>query len=388
MADTPVVVVQGPRQCGKTTLVQAFAGNDVPFVTLDDSLALDSAQRNSGGFVSQFTGRVVIDEVQRAPGLFMAIKKSVDADRRPGRFLLTGSSNVLLLPRLSESLAGRMETIPLWPLSRAEIRNGVGDFVERLFEKELSIPPGENHADLLETVCRGGFPEPVSRAHFSRSRAWFDAYVKTVSERDVRDLAEIEGLTAMPRLLRVLARHCGESLNVSRLSREIGIPHTTLTRYISLLESVFVLRPLEAWTDAPKSAKTSKLMFADSGVLCSLLGLEPSTLTHDEVHMHRVMECYIAMEVLRLLPPFYRLLHFRSLRTWSVPIVIEAPDGRIVGLDICLEASPSPTSFRGLEVLAEIAGDRFVRGIVLYLGEGMVPVSDKLCATGMSALWT
>ncbi len=388
LGDTPVVVVQGPRQCGKTTLVRQFHW---PFVTLDDALSLDSAVRNPDGFIAQFPDHVVIDEVQRAPGLFLAIKKSVDADRRPGRFLLTGSSNVLLLPRLSESLAGRMETVPLWPLSQSEVCGGGGAFVQGLFEHPHPNPPPRGRepaaSTLWDVVCRGGFPEPLSRASFDRARAWFDAYVTTVTERDVRDLSDIEGLTAMPRLLRVLATQCGETLNVSRLSREVGIPHTTLTRYLSLLESVFVLRPIEAWTSQAKTAKTSKMMFTDSGVLASMLGIEPSSLPSVEVSARRLLECFVAMEVLRTLPPFYRLLHFRSVRTWSVPIVVEAPDGRIVGIDISLEPSPAPTAFRGLEMLQEIAGDRFVRGAVLHTGEGVQPVSNQMFACGVSVLW-
>jgi hypothetical protein len=336
----------------------------------------------------------VIDEVQRAPKLFMAIKKAVDADRRPGRFLLTGSSNVLLLPRLSESLAGRMETVPLWPLSQSEVRGGEGQFVRELFTREHRDSPSppaplpeRGEGGLWDVVCRGGFPEPVSRTSVERARAWFDAYVTTVTERDVRDLADIEGLTAMPRLLRVLARHCGETLNVSRVSREVGIPHTTLTRYLSLLESVFVLRPLEAWTTHAKTAKTSKLMFSDSGVLCSLLGVEPSMLPRDDVNAQRLLECFVAMEVVRTLPPFFRVMHFRSLRTWSVPIVVESANGKIVGIDVCLDASPSPSVFRGLEVLQEIAGDQFLRGVVLHTGAGDQPVSDRMFACGVSRLW-
>jgi predicted AAA+ superfamily ATPase len=402
LRDTPVVVVQGPRQCGKTTLVRAFAGRGVPFVTLDDALTLEAATRNPDGFVAQFRDQVVIDEVQRAPGLFMAIKKAVDEDRRPGRFLLTGSADVMLLPKLSESLAGRMETVPLWPLSQAEIEGGGDYFVRELFEernrsgespeerreryslvlrKELS---GDN---VWERIVRGGFPEPVVRNSLDRVRAWFHSYVTTVTERDVRDLSEIEGLTAMPRLLRVLARHCGETMNVARVSREVGIPVSTLSRYVSLLESVFVLRPLDAWTDAPRSGKTSKLMFADPGVLCSLLGADPYVLSQEEEMAHRALECFVAMEVLRLLPPFYRLLHFRSLRTWSVPIVVESPDGRIAGIDVCADASPPMSAFRGLEVLQEIAGDRFVRGVVVYLGLEPVGISDRLGAVGVGSLW-
>jgi predicted AAA+ superfamily ATPase len=390
-ADTPVVVVQGPRQCGKTTLVREFGG---PFVTLDDSLALDAATRNPDGFIAQFPDRVVIDEVQRAPGLFRAIKKAVDADRRPGRFLLTGSSNVLLLPKLSESLAGRMEVVPLWPLSQAEIEGAEGLAIDELFSPSHGLPArtfGQTMAPFdWDRVCRGGFPEPFARASHDRASAWFDSYVTTVTERDVRDLSDIEGLTAMPRLLRVLARHCGESLNVSRISRETGIAHTTLTRYLSLLESVFLLRPLHAITAGAKTAKAEKLMFADTGLLAFLLGIEAHNLLHDEINARRLLECFVAMELVRLCDakyPRYKVMHFRSLRTWSVPIVIAAPDGRIVGIDVCMSRHPSPQDFRALAFLQDVAGDAFVRGILLCVGGPAKSYSDQLLGADVSSLW-
>jgi predicted AAA+ superfamily ATPase len=215
--------------------------------------------------------------------------------------------------------------------------------------------------------------------------------VTTVTERDVRDLSDIEGLTAMPRLLRVLARHCGESLNVSRISRETGIAHTTLTRYLSLLESVFLLRPLHAWTEGAKTAKAEKLMFADTGLLAFLLGLDATMLEQDEVNARRLLECFVAMELVRLCDakfPRYEVMHFRSLRTWSVPIVIVAPDCRVVGVDVCLSSLPGPADFRGLEFLMGVAGDRFARGLLLCAGSSGASYTDRLSAVPVSALWT
>lgn len=391
LADTPVVVVQGPRQCGKTTLVREFGG---PFVTLDDSLALDAAVRNPDGFIAQFPDRVVIDEVQRAPRLFRAIKKAVDADRRPGRFLLTGSSNVLLLPRLSESLAGRMEVVPLWPLTQAEVEETEGLAIDELFSSSHGLPARTSVQTVApidwNRVCRGGFPEPFARASHERASAWFDSYVTTVTERDVRDLSDIEGLTAMPRLLRVLARHCGESLNVSRISRETGIAHTTLTRYLSLLESVFLLRPLHAWTEGAKTAKAEKLMFADTGLLAFLLGTDGHVLQQDEVAARRMLECFVAMECVRLCDakyPRYKVMHFRSLRTWSVPIVLASPDGRIVGIDVCLSPQPSPQDFRALSFLQDVAGDSFVSGLLLCAGGAAQSYNASLSAVPVTFLW-
>ncbi|MCH8980284.1 MAG: ATP-binding protein, partial [Armatimonadetes bacterium] len=336
--DTPVVVVQGPRQCGKSTLVQQFCVGDVPYITLDDGLSLDAATRNPDAFIARFRGPAVLDEVQRAPGLFRAIKKSVDQNRTPGRFLLTGSSNVLLLPKLSESLAGRMEIVPLWPLAQSEIESSEGSFLDWAFSHEQG-PCDAPETDLTDRILAGGFPEPLGRQTFARKAAWFESYLKTIAERDVRDLADIEGLTAMPRLLRVMAHHTGETVNVSRLSRETGIPHTTLTRYLALLESVFLLCSLPAWESdsGVRTIKSSKLHFSDPGLLAHLLGADIERLELDQGLIRRLLESFVAMELVRLADAHersYRVLHFRSVRQWSVPVVIQAPDGRIVGIDL------------------------------------------------------
>ena len=354
--DTPVVVVQGPRQCGKSTLVQQFCVGDVPYITLDDGLSLDAATRSPDAFVGRFRGPAVLDEVQRAPGLFRAIKKSVDQNRTPGRFLLTGSSNVLLLPKLSESLAGRMEIVPLWPLTQAELESTEAGFLDWAFSSQQG-PFEAPKSDLPDRILAGGFPEPLGRQTSARRSAWFESYVRTITERDVRDLADIEGLTAMPRLLRVMAQHTGETMNVSRLSRETGIPHTTLTRYVALLESVFLLCSLPAWESdsGVRTIKSSKLHFSDPGLLAHLLGADSERLSLDQGMMRRLLESFVAMELVRLADAHersYRVLHFRSVRQWSVPVVVQAPDGRIVGIDLTAEQEVGPEQLRGLEFLA------------------------------------
>jgi predicted AAA+ superfamily ATPase len=207
-----------------------------------------------------------------------------------------------------------------------------------------------------------------------------------VTERDVRDLSDIEGLTAMPRLLKVLARHCGESVNVSRVSREVGIPHTTLTRYLSLLESVFVLSPLHAWAHG---AKTAKLQFSDPGVLAHLLGVDDVRMA-DESSLLRLLECFVSCEVVRLVDGSgSRTLvqHFRSLRTWSVPVVLESASGEVVGVSVTVDPVPSPSAFRGLEVLADIASERFLRGVVLHTGDSSVVYKDGFVGLPVASLW-
>jgi predicted AAA+ superfamily ATPase len=224
----------------------------------------------------------------------------------------------------------------------------------------------------------------LSRASHDRAAAWFASYLKTVTERDVRDLAAIEGLTEMPGLLRSLARQCGEPLNVSRLSRETGVPHTTLTRYLSLLESVFVLRPLPAWT-AKGASTTAKVSFGDPGVLAFLLGADPRSL--DEDVARRVLECFVSCELERLGGRF-SVMHFRSAKSWSVPVVVVAPDGRVCGVSVSSSAVPGPEEFRGLEFLADVAGERFVRGVLLSPRMSSVAgFTERLSALPLSCLW-
>ena len=197
--DTPVVFLQGARQTGKSTLVRSLPSSQSSwrYLTLDDAVVLAAATSDPAGFISSMNTTVVLDEVQRAPELFLAIKATVDRDRRPGRFVLTGSANILLLPRVSESLAGRMEILTLWPLSQGEMSGVREGFINKVFTDRLpDAPPAtDTRGDLIARIIRGGFPEAVQRQDEQRRTAWFGSYLTTVLQRDVRNLANIEGLT-------------------------------------------------------------------------------------------------------------------------------------------------------------------------------------------------
>jgi len=251
LQDTPVVFTQGPRQCGKTTLAQHLRelGHQAAYVTLDDTVALKAASSDPDGFVAGLPERVILDEVQRAPELFRAIKASVDRRRKPGRFLLTGSAQALVLPKVSESLAGRMEVLTLWPFSQGEIEASEEGFVDACFASEFKARKvaSEGWPTLAERIARGGFPEAVARAAGARRRAWFDAYVQTILERDVRDLSNVTGLRELPTLLRLAATRTMGLLNFADLARDAVMPQTTLMRYWSLLEVTFLLRLLPPW---------------------------------------------------------------------------------------------------------------------------------------------
>lgn len=376
--DTPVVLVQGPRQCGKSTLVQSVQHG--PYVTLDDSLARSAAALTPASFLSAHGPKLVLDEVQREPGLFREVKKLVDRDRSPGRFLMTGSANVLLLPKLADSLAGRMEVLPLWPLAQAEFEGCPVAFADRLAK------PGRTEAAevLTDRLQRGGFPEPSSRTSARRRRAWFESYVKALVERDVRDLADIEGLAHLPRLLRALAARPYEVANVSSLSRETGLPHTTLTRYLGLFEGVFLLKAVPAWTTLKaRTAKTDRLAFVDSGVWSYLHGPGPVPLG--------AWEMFVAMELVKQsgwAEQEYEVMHFRSVRHHTVPVVLRFADGGVVGVTVIDRPEPEPADLRALQFFAEVAGPEFRQGVVLHTGARSGPVSEHMWARPISDLWS
>ncbi len=246
LQDTPVVYLQGARQTGKSTLAQLIAKDYRPaqYLSLDSLAVLSAAESDPEGFVAGLSANVVLDEVQRVPRLGLAIKSAVDADRRPGRFLLTGSASALAVPRLSETLAGRVELHTLWPFSVGEMIGQRETFLDRVFAPAFQPPQtsGRAEGDVIERILVGGYPEAVARRSADRRYAWFESYVTTILTRDVRDLASIEKIAEIPRLLALLAARLAELANYANLSRSLAIPVSTLKRYFALLEATFLVR--------------------------------------------------------------------------------------------------------------------------------------------------
>jgi predicted AAA+ superfamily ATPase len=321
LQDTPVVLLNGARQTGKSTLVRGgmLGNSDTRYLTLDEAGVLAAAEADPAGFLSGLTGPVILDEVQRSPGLFPAIKAEVDRDRRPGRFLLTGSANVLLLPRLSESLAGRVEILTLWPLSQGEIEGVEERFVDAVFSAD-PLPFLEEQDEplgLYDRLLRGGFPEALARGSEARRRAWFGSYVTTILQRDVRDLSNIEGMTDLPRLLSLLAARSASLVNYAELSRSASMPQSTLKRYVSLLEATFLVRTLPAWSSnlSKRLVRSPKLLLCDTGLISSLQGLSAERLASNPVLVGPLLENFVAMELQKqsawsATQP--RLFHFRT----------------------------------------------------------------------------
>jgi len=396
LRDTPVVLLHGARQTGKSTLVQHIAATHHPsrYITLDDPVLLGAAREDPAGFLAGIDGAVVVDEVQRAPDLFLAIKAEVDRRRKPGRFLLTGSANVLLIPHLAESLAGRMEILTLWPFSQGELAGAPEAFIDAAFSTALpelpSNPPSP--AGLCALILAGGFPPALERASTERRHAWFGSYVTTILERDVRDLAHIESLRALPRLLALVAARSASLLNFAELSRSAGIPQSTLKRYFALFEATFLARLIPAWSAhlSKRFVKASKVYVLDTGLAAYLLGIDDSRFAAEPSLRGALLETFVAAELSkqaswsRRRP---RLYHYRESTGPEVDLVLEEPSGQLVGVEVKASATVTGQDFNGLRALAQIAGSRFRRGIVLYTGSTAAAFGPKLHALPLDALW-
>ncbi|HSR50004.1 MAG TPA: ATP-binding protein [Acidobacteriota bacterium] len=397
LADTPVVLVNGARQTGKTTLVQKVAAEKQPsaYFSLDDAATLSAVRADPTGFLAALDGLVVIDEVQKAPGLLSALKVAVDRDRRPGRFLLTGSADVLMLPEVSESLAGRMEILTLWPFSQGEIEGKEDCLLELLFEDRLDLT-GLEDAEIarqwVDRVIRGGFPEVVRREDQQRRQAWLASYLTAILQRDIRDLANIEGLTEVPRLLSLLAARVGYLLNKAELSRATQLPYTTLKRYLSLLELTFLVQPLPAWSGnlGKRLTRSPKMHLCDSALTAHLNGLTEDGLGRRPELKGPLLENFAVMELRKQASWCKRhvsLFHYRTHTNQEVDIVLEDRAGTIVGIEVKATATLGKRAFKGLEALAHDAGDRFLRGIVLYTGGNPLTFTPKHHALPLSVLW-
>ncbi|TAM58754.1 ATP-binding protein [bacterium] len=393
--DTPVTLLIGPRQAGKSTLAreQLACTRALTYLTLDDAATLASAHADATGFVNSLRGPAVIDEVQRATGLFPAIKASVDRDRSPGRFLLTGSANVLMLPHLSESLAGRMEVLTLWPLAQSEIERTSPQFLDDLFAPQApSWHGGDRRDGIIERILRGGYPEVVSRTDTRRRERWFGSYLTTILQREVRDIANVTDLAVLPRLLQFAAARAASLLNMNELARDSGIAHATLKRYLALLEATYLIQRLPAWArnTTTRLVKSPKILIVDSGLMAYLLHTTQAATLGDDPRVGSLVENFVGTELLKLAASArdrYAVSYFRTQHGNEVDFVIEDARGHVVGIEVKAAATVTARDFRGLRALAGTAGKDFMRGVVLYSGTATLPFGDGLLAAPISALW-
>ena len=393
LEDTRVVLVVGPRQAGKTTLMRQFVSDDRPYLTLDDPATFSRAKADPVEFVRSLN-KAVIDEIQRAPELMMVIKESVDRDTRPGRFLLTGSANVMALPTVGDSLAGRIEIVTLLPLSQAEITGAPGKLIDRLFTGEGPALQGSPifGDPLLQAVLKGGYPEALRRASASRRAIWLQDYLALVLDRDVRDIANIDQLDKLPMLMRMLGEQAGQLVNIRALSVALGISAPTVQRYITVLERMFLLRQIRPWFSNRLSRliKSPKLHLVDSGLLATLRDATTANLATDRSRLGPLLESFVVSEVLKSLSwneTRAQISHFRTKDQDEVDLVLEDVRGRIIGIEVKAAATLRPNDFSGLRKLQEAAGEKFVQGVLLHDHDRVTPYSEKIRAAPVSILW-
>lgn len=394
LSDTPVVFVHGPRQCGKTTLALRVGKRmRFDYVNLDDSQTRRAAQDDPAGFVARLPERVIIDEVQRALEIFLPLKVEVDRRRTPGRFLLTGSTNVLLLPKMADSLAGRMGSIRLHPLAQCEIARREPTFLRALMRGEFAMRPSRRLGEALaERVAAGGFPAALARRKGARRRQWYKDYVDALVQRDVRDLARISSLGTMPKLLKLAASQTARMINVSELAAPFQLSRPAIRDYLTLLERIFVLDELPPWHSnrLKRLVKTPKLHVADTGLACALLGLSADGLWEDRALLGQMLETFVYGELQRqsaAAEDGVELSHYRDKDGAEVDIVLEHSGTRISGVEVKASSTVHPSDFRGLRRLREASGKRFVCGVVLYDGEVAAGFGDGMFAVPISDLW-
>ena len=392
MKDTPVVLLAGPRQAGKTTLVRQMAASGLRYLTLDDALTLLSAREDPVGFIRSLD-RAVIDEIQRAPQLLLAIKKSVDEDRRPGRFLLTGSANLMALPTVADSLAGRMETLSLLPLSQSEIEGRSANWIDSVFAgRILTVDTPTLGNDLVERVLRGGYPEAISRASAKRRVTWARQYIDAIIQRDVRDVADIDKLDQLPRFLSALAQTAGQMCNYTQLGGQVGLDGKTVARYVGVFEQMYLLKRVNVWARnrLNRVVKTPKLQFIDAGLLAALLDLNSEEVQQDRTRFGNMLETFVFGEMLKhttTADSDYRLMYYRDADKFEVDVVIESAAGQLVGVEVKASATVKESDLRGLKKLASVAGEKFKMGVLLYDGDETMPVGNGIWAAPLSSLW-
>lgn len=392
----PALVIQGARQVGKSTFAMQLA-SDRPSrtLTLDDDDVRSAALAEPRAFVEQAGhDTMVIDEIQRAPELLLAIKASIDRDRRPGRFILTGSSNLLSLSRTPDSLAGRAVTVELKPLSVGEQLQQADDIIFRLKAgaDAADFRSVDTRAGCIRLIAHGGYPE-VGELHGRMRNAWFDSYVSRLLERDVRDIAPRVDRGRVATVLRLLAANQSGELVKARIARDADVPETSVTAYLDLLRTMYLVSTLPAWTPnlTSREAGRRKAIVGDSGLALRLGRISESQLEPlGNPHLGAALEGFVVAELMKQRSwseQEYELFHFRDRDGIEVDIVAEFADGSVMAFEVKAMSTPRSDHFKGLRVLRDRLGDRFVGGYVLNTADSGVAMGDRLWALPVSALW-
>ncbi|MDX3774617.1 ATP-binding protein [Chromatiaceae bacterium AAb-1] len=396
LQDSPVVLIHGSRQCGKTTLAQAVGKQlGYHYISFDDDNQLQAAKTDPIGFIKNLPELTILDEIQRTPELFTTIKASVDNNRKPGRFILTGSANVLLLPQLADSLAGRMEIIHLRPLAQSELAGCKPVFLQQLFKADFATAARHGYfyrlgESLAELLCTGGYPAAIARSSTKRRSIWYRDYIATIIQRDVQDIANIRNLDILPKLLALAASQTARLFVATELAAPFSVSRPTIREYLALLEQIFLIEQLQPWHNNRLSRliKTPKMHLTDTGLACALLGVNSQNLWQDKALLGQLLETFIYQE-LRKHADWHEqevnFYHFRNKDQVEVDIILE--QGRqLAGIEIKAAATVTASDFKGLNKLKEACGALFSAGIVFYDGDNILPFGEKLFAVPISCL--
>jgi hypothetical protein len=394
LADSPAVLIHGPRQSGKTTLARTVGEpRGYRYVSFDDEAIAGAARNDPVGFVSALPRKVILDEVQRVPEIFTALKLAIDERRTPGRFILTGSAHVLFVPRLADSLAGRMAILELHPLAQCEIEGTRPRFLDALFNGAFRTGLAKRlGGGVAERVAAGGYPAALARRTGARRRAWYRDYVESQIQRDVRDLARLRSFDALPKLLALAASQTARLVNVAELSAPFELTRQTIHEYLTLLERVFLLERLPSWhvNRMNRLVKRPKLHLADTGIACALLGLDATTLARDRESLGPLLETFVLQELRRQASwreePI-QFFHYRDRDDFEVDVVLERGHLAVAGVEVKAAATVGDADFRGLRKLRAAAGNRFACGVVLYDGSAASNFGGGLFAVPIRALW-
>lgn len=394
LADTPAVLIHGPRQSGKTTLARLVGEpRGYRYVSFDDEAVQGAARRDPIGFVEGLGPRAILDEVQRVPGIFTSLKAAIDRRRTAGRFILTGSANVLLVPNLADSLAGRMGILQLHPLAQCELLGKRPRFIDALFRGGFrSRITDRLGTALAERIVGGGYPAALAKRTPARRRAWYRDLVETQIQRDVRDVARIHSLDALPRLLTLTASYTARLLNVSDLAAPFQITRQTIHDYVTVLERIFLLDRLPPWHSNRLSrlVKAAKLHMGDTGLACALLGIDAVALHRDRDRLGPLLETFVLQELRRQASWYAEpvdFFHYRDRDDFEVDIVLERGAASVAGVEVKAAATVTDADFRGLRKLRDAAGKQFAAGVVLYDGTAATRFGDNLFAVPLRSLW-
>lgn len=412
LEDSPVVLIHGPRQCGKTTLAQVMCAPDhlppkkrkirhnqpavigeYAYISFDDRGIRELARDDPMGFVADLPERVILDEVQYAPEIFSAIKMDVDRDRVPGRFIMAGSANVLLVPALSDSLAGRMQIVQLHPLAQCELECHPSGFLDVLFGGGFGVRRTERLGkEIAERIVSGGYPAALVRGSGKRRSSWYRDHVDVQMKKDINELARISMLDSLPKLLTLASERTANLFNASDLSSPFHLSRTTIRDYLKLLEMIFLLERLPPWHSNRQSrlVKTPKLHIGDTGIACALMGVNATDLYRNRPLLGQLLETFVFHELRRQASwhdDFMSFYHYREKNGPEVDIVIERGTLQVAGIEVKASGTVTRSDFRGLRKLKSIAGERFVAGVVLYDGDISIGFGNGFYAVPLRMLW-